>query len=96
MTLAKSIAADGRLIFGGSGHRVFGIQKAFVWTAEQGMQALEDIVRDNGLEMREGFILSHVMGASSDGSVLVGFASNPAAMRWISFVLELPISAYGL
>lgn len=96
LTLASTIAAGGKLIFGGSGHRVFSVQRAFVWTAEHGMRPLEDIARANGLVMRDGFILSHVMSASADGEVVVGFASNPLTQEWISFVLELPISAYGL
>ena len=79
-----------------SGHRVFSTQHAFVWTADEGMRKLGDIVTANGLEMREGYILSHVMGASRDGSVVVGFASNPETHSWISFVLELPVSAYGI
>ncbi len=96
LTLANAIAADGRLIFGGSGHRVFSTQHAFVWTADAGMRKLGDIATANGLQMRDGYILSHVMGASSDGSVVVGFASNPDTHNWISFVLELPVSAYGI
>lgn len=96
VTYAQAIAADGQLIFGGSGSRVFSTQHAFVWSEAAGMRPLGDIVAQHGLELREGFVLSLVVGASADGSVLLGAASSPATGEWVSFVLELPVSAYGL
>lgn len=88
-TYPNAIAADGALVFGGSG----GV--AFVWTAVAGMRALADLVAASGIEIPSGTTLSNVLAASDDGEIVLGTANAPSGAA-MSFVLRLPVSAYGL
>ena len=92
-THPNAIAADGRLIFGGCGGGFFGIPAAFVWTEEQGMRALQEIVIRNGLSIPDGFRLTNVLAASANGEILLGEAFGPN-FQVVSFVLRLPTGAY--
>jgi hypothetical protein len=78
--------ADGTLIFGAVGQG----GTAFVWTAAKGMRSLQEVASQNGVSIPVGFTLSHVLGASNDGSVLVGLGLDGHP-----FVMVLPASAYG-
>jgi hypothetical protein len=88
-TYPNAIAANGQLVFGGSG----GL--AFVWTAAAGTRKLQDIATAAGVEIPQGVVLNTVKAASADGTIVVGQAFN-ASFRSYSFVLKLPASAYGL
>jgi hypothetical protein len=77
--------AQGTLIFGSVGQTT-----AFVWTAPAGMRSLQDVATANGISIPAGFVLAHVLGASNDGSVLVGLGRTGQP-----FVMVLPASAYG-
>jgi hypothetical protein len=79
--------AQGTIIFGGVDEG--GARTAFVWTAAKGMRSLEDVASKNGITIPAGFTLSQVLGASSDGSVLVGQGGDGRP-----FVMVLPTSAY--
>jgi hypothetical protein len=92
---ANAIAAGGALIFGGSGDTFGGGIHAFVWTADGGMRALEDIVAANGIEVPDGLTLANVIAASTDGTVLLG-TTNDANLNQATFVLHLQTRAYGL
>jgi hypothetical protein len=92
-TFPNAMSADGSLVFGGCGSALFGVPVAFVWTAEDGMRALEDIAIANGITLPGTFKLTSVMAASADGSVLLGVAVDETNNQK-SFVLELPASAY--
>lgn len=94
-TYPNAIAADGRLVFGGSGSG-FGVPAAFVWTAEAGMRRLQDLVLASGLSLPEGLALTNVLAASDDGAVVLGTALDTLTFVQQSFVLTLPIEAYGL
>jgi hypothetical protein len=48
-----------------------------------------------GITVPEGYQLTNVFSASTDGTVVVGTA-NTADFAQVSFVLRLPLSAYGL
>jgi hypothetical protein len=103
--VANAIAADGRLIVGGSGDPFDQGEVAFVWTPDGGMRSLQDIVLANGLtgaappgcpSLSDGGLwLSVVSAASADGTVLLGQAVD-TTKRTSSFVIHLPVSAYGL
>jgi uncharacterized membrane protein len=93
--IGNAIAADNRLIFGVSGQPFFGTPSAFVWTAAGGMRPLADVVTAAGLTIPEGSTLTNVLAASEDGTVVLGQASD-AEFNITSFVLKLPLSAYGL
>jgi uncharacterized membrane protein len=91
----NAIAADGKLIFGGSGSPFFSVPRAWVWTQADGMRPLQDLIAENGVEIAEGYLLTNVIAAANDGSVVLGVAYDPNGLQ-VSFVLRLPISAYGL
>jgi hypothetical protein len=94
-TFPNAIAAGGQLVFGACGDPFSGVPAAFVWTAADGMRPLQDIVVASGVHLPTGTLLINVLGASADGSMLLGQAFD-ANFNQVSFVLDLPVSAYGL
>jgi hypothetical protein len=66
---------------------------AIVWTKAKGMRALQGIVTAQGIAIPSGYVLTDVMAASEDGSVLLGYATD-ALSNTHDFVLRLPVSAY--
>jgi hypothetical protein len=94
-TYANAIAADGKLIFGTCGSPFFSVPRAFVWTAAGGMQQLDSVAVAHGITIPAGYTLTHIQAASADGTVLLGIAYAPNFTQ-VTFVLTLPISAYGL
>lgn len=93
--IANAIAAGNRLIFGVSGQPFFGTPRAFVWTQAAGIRPLADVVAAAGVTIPEGVTLTNVMAASADGTVVLGQATD-AGFNIQSFILRLPVSAYGL
>ena len=94
-TYPNAIAAGGKLIFGGSGDPFSSVPTAFVWTAVEGMKALQPVASAHGIVIPAGYVLTDVLAASADGTVLLGVAYDPSFQQ-VSFVLRLPVSAYGL
>jgi uncharacterized membrane protein len=94
-TYPNAIAANGQLVFGGCGDAFNEGVQAFVWTVDGGMRNLQDIVTDGGLSVPDGYVLSNVIAASRDGTLLLG-SSVDSRMNTRTFVLRLPVSAYGL
>ncbi len=88
-TYPQAIAANGQLVFGGSG------AQAFVWTAGASTRRLQDIATAAGVKIPQGVTLLTVKAASEDGTIVIGQAINAQA-RTYSYVLKLPVSAYGL
>lgn len=93
--IANAIASDNRLIFGVSGSPFFGTPQTFVWTQADGMRPLVDVITAAGLTIPEGTRLTNVLAASADGTVVLGQATD-AEFNLQSYVLVLPVSAYGL
>ena len=73
-TIPQDLSADGEVIVGWSG--TANGREAFRWSQEEGLFAMGDLPG--------GFFDSQAKGVSADGSVIVGFASNPSptAFRW--------------
>ena len=94
-THPNAIAAGGQLVFGGCGDPFQGIPAAFVWTAADGMRPLADICAASGVNIPPGYILINVLAASADGTRVLGQAFD-ANFFQVSFVLNLPVSVYGL
>jgi len=90
----NAIAADGALIFGACGDPWWTIPIAFVWTPAAGMRPLADVIAEAGLVVPEGWLLTNVLAASTDGSVVLGTAWDDVGNAQ-SFVLRMPVSAYG-
>jgi len=74
---------------------VLGAEEIQIWTETAGMRPLADIITAAGLTIPAGYTLLNVLGASTDGSVVVG-AAYDADGNAESFVLRLPVTAYGL
>ncbi len=94
-TFPNTIAADGELIFGQTSTGLFDPPFAFVWTVADGMQSLADILAVNGIAIPVGLTLDNVKAASTDGTIVVGNATD-ATFATSTFVLRLPVSAYGI
>jgi hypothetical protein len=92
---ANAIAAGSQLVFGGVGDPFMTVPTAFVRTSPAGMRPLSDLVVAQGIAIPSGYVLSTVMAASADGTVVLGVAFDDKGMQQ-SFVLRLPASAYGL
>jgi hypothetical protein len=91
----NAISAAGKLIFGGVGDAFNGVPIAVVWTTADGARSLQDIATANGITVPDEYVLTDVLAASSDGTVVLGVAQNPS-MYQKTFVLRMPASAYGL
>jgi len=96
-TFELSIAANNQLIFGNSGNAWDEGNYATVWTQAGGLQKLQDIVAANRISIPNGYVLSNAVAASADGSIVVGNShdsqANPVPHV---FILQMPVSAYGL
>lgn len=85
----NAMTADGKTVFGGVGDAFFTIPVAFVWTAADGIRPLADVATKAGVTVPTGVLLHSVLGASADGTVLIGTASDAEGMPK-TFVLRLP------
>ena len=93
---ANAIAANGQLIFGTSGNGFFGLQQAWVWTPAKGMRALQDVLKEYYVQIPDGYSLLTVKSASADGTVVTGQAASADGKFFGTYVLTVPVSAYGL
>ncbi|HYE96207.1 MAG TPA: T9SS type A sorting domain-containing protein [Rubricoccaceae bacterium] len=84
---ARSVSGDGHVVAGVAGPPYFGV---FVWTEETGTRLLEDVLKENGLDLTGwslGAVLSQAL--SSDGRVVVGQGHNPQG-QWEGWMAVLP------
>jgi len=84
-SVASGVSADGNTIIGRSGTDI-GFQ-AFIWTADGGMQNLNDVLVSQGVDL-QGYRLNEAFGISDDGTKIVGIAAN-AAGYGESFLIDL-------
>ncbi len=94
-TYPNAVSAGGKLIFGGCGNPFFVTPHAFVWTAAGGMQQLDSVAVAHGITIPADYLLTNILSASADGTVVLGTAYGPNFSE-VTFVLTLPVSAYGL
>lgn len=92
---ANAVSADGKLIFGNSGNPFFTTPTAWVWTAKDGMRPLAPILEDAGLTLPPNYILTGIVASSTSGTRVLGTAMDGQGQT-VTFVLTLPLSAYGL
>ncbi|MFO0745937.1 MAG: hypothetical protein U1F43_09715 [Myxococcota bacterium] len=95
VTHINTMAANGKLVFGSSGDPFFGLVQAVVWDETNGMRILQDLAVANGAVIPEGTLLTNVLAASTDGSIVLGSAVDELGTP-SAFVLVLATSAYGL
>lgn len=91
----NAITGDGTAVFGAIGDAFFSTPIAFVWTAAAGTRSLADVATAAGVTLPAGLILNNVLGASADGTVLIGTATD-ADFNLVSFVLRVPADAYAV
>ena len=90
------IAANNKLIFGGVGDGFsIGFPLAFVWTQSTGMRSLQDVLVADGVSIPAGLMLTNVLAASNDGTIIVGTALDASFVDQV-FVLKVPVAAWGL
>ncbi len=88
----NATSADGGLVFGGVGSAFFTVPNAFIWSPRDGMRVLGDVVTAAGIAMPTGMILGNVLGASADGTVLIGTAMDADGAPK-TFTLRLPAAS---
>ena len=89
---ATGVSNDGSVIVGGS--RTDLGAEAFVWTPEDGMQRLQDVLGDGGANEMEGWRLGSARAVSSNGLWVVGTGENPDG-EYEAFLARLPASLVG-
>jgi probable HAF family extracellular repeat protein len=72
---ALDLSADGSVIVGYNSFDKG--QVAFIWTQSEGMQPLQDVLSDAGVDLKS-WALRYAMGVSDDGRTIVGWGENPA------------------
>ncbi len=87
-----AMTADGAYVFGGLGDAFFSIPTAFVWSEAAGMRSIAAIAVANGIALPDGMTLNSILGASADGTVLIGTAMD-ADLALKTFALRLPPTA---
>jgi hypothetical protein len=92
---AQAVALNGQLVFGTQQAGFFDPPVPFVWTQAGGVVSLLDIAADNDITIPANYYWEAIVAASADGSVVVGTVYDEAFTRY-TFVMKLPVSAYGL
>jgi len=85
---AESVSADGSVVIGRSTTSLG--YEAFILDQEHGMRNLKGVLEnDYGLDLTD-WILDYATGISDDGSVIVGYGTNPSGNReaWIAKLPE--------
>lgn len=88
ISMASGVSFDGSAIVGRARFGVENILEAFLWTEDQGMRSLNAILDAASVD-RDGWFLTWARDISSDGSVIIGSASNGSQSR--GFVLDFRV-----
>lgn len=91
LTQAAATSVDGRVVVGaGWTTSVYSATalEAFVWTPDDGMQALAALLASSGVDL-DGWHLTAATDVSSDGAVVVGYGQNPDG-RTEAFLALIP------
>ena len=76
---AESVSDDGSIIVGMNQFRAqgpFSLQTGFVWTPEDGMRSIEEVLADYGFALPQDYIVQGLV-VSPDGSTIGGTALDP-------------------
>jgi len=82
---ANAVNADGSVIVGTTG------LEADIWTEANGLKSVQNLLVADGVNLT-GWELIAATGVSADGSVIVGFGTDPQGLRE-SWLAQLPIAA---
>ena len=99
-----AIASKNQLLLGSAGDPGWAFdlngteEFAVAWTKDKGMRKLQDLVVAQGITIPAGYDLTGISAASADGTVVLGWATdmNDQNLAQHTFVLRMPVSAYGL
>ena len=86
---AIATSADGSVVVGG-GAPASGLEEAFLWTIDDGMRLLSELLTvDLGLDLTDWY-LQRATGISADGMTIIGIGTNPegVAEAWIATLPE--------
>jgi probable HAF family extracellular repeat protein len=76
LSSARGVSADGQVVVGSALGRD-DASRAFLWTAADGMQALQEVLaRELSADLR-GWVLTDALAVSADGRTVVGAGRNP-------------------
>ena len=89
---ALAVSADGSTIVGQSASEA-GVQDAFIWTKNDGMQSLKQVLMAAGVDM-SGWELLRATGVSANGRVVTGIGASPRAgnRTWVAYLVPEPAS----
>ncbi|MHC4179470.1 MAG: PEP-CTERM sorting domain-containing protein [Planctomycetota bacterium] len=74
---ARAVSADGSIVLGEKGHVFYGAQ-AQIWDEINGSRNLKEVLtNDYGLDLSDWWDLDAATGISDDGTVIVGYGTNP-------------------
>jgi probable HAF family extracellular repeat protein len=76
-SVAQSVSADGNIVVGYSYFAGSAIAAAFRWKANTGMQSIQSLLTASGVNTT-GWQLRTANGVSDDGSVIIGYGTNPS------------------
>ncbi len=87
---AYAVSDDGSVIVG-YGRTRPGAFEAFVWTTEQNMRGVKDVlVNDYGLDLT-GWSLEQATAVSADGRTIVGYGTGPSGREgWVAHLGDIP------
>jgi probable HAF family extracellular repeat protein len=98
---ARAVSDDGKRVVGRADGNVSPAPRAFLWTPDDGMRLLQQVlVEDYGLDLT-GWTLREATDISADGNTIVGWGINPAGLTeaWVAAIPEpstAPLLALGL
>ena len=87
---AYDVSADGSVVVGYSG--LPSVSEAFIWDEDNGMQSLQSVLEGYGLDL-SGWALRRAYGISDDGTVIVGWGTNPLGSQeaFLADLSQVPI-----
>ncbi len=94
-TLAHDVTDDGSIVVGTA--QTLQGPKAFLWTPDDGIRSLEDVMLDYGFDAdAEGWRLEGLSAITPDGHALVGWGLNSNGVPHTeAFLIRLPVPAPG-
>ncbi len=87
---ATAVNTNGSVVVGYSYSANVPTGEAFRWTSSTGMKSIKGLLVSNGVKM-SGWTLANAQGVSSDGSIIVGYGTDPSGHTEAWFARCSPI-----
>jgi len=84
----RSMTPDGSIIVGYNEYNNFNVS-GFIWTAETGMEDIEDWLTDRGVEIPDILNILDVTAISADGTIIAGIGASTFDGSPIGFLITL-------